>query len=308
MNYEIKIDNGSEPQGAIVLDRLAHIAQGIRRISEGALQMRLKGVSLTRGRKKISLQDALKVSLTGITEGSTVLCLQTKPFKKTLEPYQTDIFKAESQSQLPDETPLSLFIKTFQMALADDDGNDLLDKPLLRELKDLKKAFYSERETITISNQGSLPELKLTQKDFKKIKVLADEIPDPKPVVLNGVVEMLQYSKLKVKIKTEEGIVDGFLSDELTPESIAGFWGKEVTITGITHFKARGNSVIEIQRVSEPGQGDVYFSKKPKSETVEVQLERQILEKGSNPLAEIMGKWPGDESDEEFEQMLKDLD
>lgn len=306
MTYEIKIENAHEPQGSIDLYRLSNIAEGIRNISEGALQIRLKGVSLTRGRKKISLQDSLKVSLTGIKEGSTVLCLQTERFKKTLEPYQTDIFKAEAQAQLPDEAPMSLFTKSFQMALAEDDGDDLLDKPLLRELKSLKKAFFNENETITVSNQGSQPELSLTQKDFKKIKVLEDEIPDPKPVVLNGVVEMLQYSKLKVKIKTEEGIVDGFLSDDLTPESIAGFWGKEVTLTGITHFKARGKSVIEIQRVSEPGDGDAYFSKKPKSETVEVQLERQIREKGSNPLAEIMGKWPGDESDEEFEQMLKD--
>ena len=27
-----------------------------------------------------------------------------------------------------------------------------------------------------------------------------------------------------------------------------------------------------------------------------------------NPLKDIFGKWPGDETDEEFEQMLKELD
>jgi hypothetical protein len=158
------------------------------------------------------------------------------------------------------------------------------------------------------SNQGSLPDLQLTQKDFKKIKVLEDEIPDPQHVVLNGVVELLQFSTLKVKIKTEEGIVDGFLADDLSSEDIASFWGKEVTITGTSHFKPRGKSVIEIERVFEPGEGDSYFSKRPKSETVEMQLERQIRKKGSNPLAEIIGRWPGDETDEEFEQMLKALD
>ena len=45
-----------------------------------------------------------------------------------------------------------------------------------------------------------------------------------------------------------------------------------------------------------------------KSETVEQQLKRQIREKGGNQLAEIMGKWPGDETEEEFDQMLKDLE
>lgn len=308
MKYEIKIEHAQEADGTIDLERLTKIADGIRKVSEGALQIRLKGISLTRGRKKVSLQDALKVSLTGIKEGSTILCLETEKFEKTLQSYQTDIFRAEAQAELPNETPISLFIKTFQNALTDDDHQDLLDKPLLRELKNLKKAFFNEEETMIFSNQGSLPDLQLTQKDFKKIKVLEDEIPDPQHVVLNGVVELLQFSTLKVKIKTEEGIVDGFLADDLSSEDIASFWGKEVTITGTSHFKPRGKSVIEIERVFEPGEGDSYFSKRPKSETVEMQLERQIREKGSNPLAEIIGRWPGDETDEEFEQMLKALD
>ncbi|WP_421948681.1 hypothetical protein [Phaeodactylibacter xiamenensis] len=308
MNYEIKIDNAVEAKGAIDLGRLAKIAEGIRRISEGALQIRLRGISLTKGRKKVSLQNALKVTLTDIKEGSTVLCLSTEPFEKTLEPYQTDIFRAEAQAELPAETPMSLFIKSFQYALTDEDPQELLDKPLLRELKSLKKAFLSEGETMRFSNQGSLPVLELTQKDFTKIKVLEDEIPDPQPVVLNGIVELLQYSKLKVKIKTAEGIVDGFLSDDLSSEDIAPFWGKEITITGTSHFKPRGRSVIEIERVFEPGAGDDFFSKRPKSETVDMQIARQIREKGSNPLADIVGKWPGEETDEEFEELLKTLD
>lgn len=307
MNYEIKIINAIEAEGAIDLGRLAKIAEGIRRISEGALQIRLRGISLTKGRKKISLQNALKVTLTDIKKGSTVLCLSTEPFEKTLESCQTDIFGAEAQAELPAETPMSLFIKSFQHALTDDDPQELLDKPLLRELKSLKKAFLSEGETMLFSNQGSMPVLQLTQKDFTKIKGLEDEIPDPQSVVLNGVVELLQYSKLKVKIKTAEGIVDGFLSDDLSSADIAKFWGKEVTITGTSYFKPRGKSVIEIERVFEPGTGDAFFSKRPKSETVDLQIARQIREKGSNPLANIMGKWPGDETDEEFEQLLKAL-
>lgn len=307
MKYEIKIEHAQEANGAIDLERLMKIADGIRKVSEGALQIRLKGISLTRGRKKVALQDALKVSLTGIKEGSTILCLETDKFEKTLPSYQTDIFRAEAQAELPNETPISLLIKSFQDALTDKDHQDLLDKPLLRELKNFRKAFLSKEEKMIFSNEGSFPDFQLTQEDFRKIKILEDEIPDSQPVVLNGVVELLKYSTLKVKINTHEGIVDGFLADGLSSEEIASFWGKEVTITGTSHFKPRGKSVIEIKRIFEPSEGDTYFSKKPKSETVERQLARQIREKGSNRLAEIMGKWPGDETDEEFEEMLKML-
>lgn len=308
MNYKIKIEHTQDINGAIDLDRLAKIANGIRKISEGALQIRLRGISLTRGRKKVSLQNALKVSLTGLKQGSTILCLETNKFQDTLPSYQTDIFRAEAQSELPNETPISLFITSFQNALENEDNSEFLDKPLLRELRQLKSLFRSEEEVMTFSNEGSLTELKLTSNDFKRIRLLEEEIPNPEPVVLHGVVEMLQFSKLKVKIKTEEGIVNGFLADDLKPDDIAPFFGKKITISGTSHYKPRGKSVIEIQRVAEPVDGDQYFSKKPTSETVEKQIERQIREKGSNALAKIMGKWPGEETDEEFEQMIKELD
>jgi hypothetical protein len=306
MKYEIKIRNAMEGNGKIDFQRLVFIAQGLRKISEGALQIRLRGVSLTTGRKKVSLEDALKISLTGIKKGSTILNLESVQFSKTLGSFQTDLFRQEAQRQLPEQTPLSLFIKTFQDAMSVNiKDHEMLDKPLLKELKQFKKAFLDRNEVFIISNQGSMTELELKCEDFKKIKTLEEDIPDSKPIILNGVVEELIYSKLKVRILTREGIVDGFLSDDLDSENIAKWWGKEITITGTAHYKPGGKSVIEIQRIFEPSVGDVYFSKKPKSETVEQQIERQLREgKKANPLPDIVGKWPGDETLEELLDML----
>ncbi|MFH1936684.1 MAG: hypothetical protein ABIK52_03875, partial [Bacteroidota bacterium] len=104
MKYQIKIENAPEAKGTIDLQRLSVIADGIRKISEGALQIRLRGFSLTKGRKKISLHEALKVSLSGIKEGSTIIDLTAEKFSETLEPYQTDIFRFEAQQELPDQT------------------------------------------------------------------------------------------------------------------------------------------------------------------------------------------------------------
>ena len=305
MKYQIKIENAPEAKGTIDLQRLSVIADGIRKISEGALQIRLRGFSLTKGRKKISLQDALKVSLSGITEGSTIIDLTAEQFSKTLEPFQTDIFRFEAQQELPEQTPVSLFIKSFQDALSDTPESDLLDKPLLQELRSFKKAFMNDNEVFFIYNQGNLPELRLTKPEFVKIKHLEEEIPKSEPVILNGIVEELKYSKLKVRIETEEGIVDGFLGDGFDSETIAPFWGKEISLTGTAHYKPGGKSVIEIDRVFKPSEGDAFFSKKPRSETVEQQIDRQIREgKKMNPLPDIVGKWPGDETFEELLEML----
>ncbi|MBS4058398.1 MAG: hypothetical protein KKD74_07840 [Bacteroidetes bacterium] len=308
MNYELKIEHAIEENGTIDLQRLVTIATGIRNIAEGALQMRLRGVSLTKGRKKVSLSEALRVSLTGIKDGSTILQLNAEQFSKTLEPWQTDIFRQEAQQNLPDHTPVSLFIEAFRDATLENGNQDLLDKSLLKELKQFKKAFQSDNEVFVISNEGTIPALELKKPDFKKIQELDEEIPDSEPILINGIVEELKYSKLKVKIKTSEGIVDGFLSDDLTSDDIAQYWGKEVTIGGTAHFKGGGRSVIEISRIFEASEGDQYFSRKPKAETVEQQINRQLKEKGfKNTLADIVGKWPGEETDEEFEELLKNL-
>ncbi len=305
MKYEIKIEHAFEKNGTIDLLRLETIAEGIRKISEGALQIRLRGVSLTKGRKKISLKDSLKVSLTSLKEGSTILCLESEEFAKTLAPYQTDIFRLDAQQDLLSHTPVSLFIKSFHDAISGKTDQGLLDKPLLKELKHFKKSFLKDDEVFVISNQGRFPVLELKKEDFKKIKILEDEIPEPELVILSGIVDELKYSKLKVKIRTEEGIVDGFLSESMSSEKIAPYWGKEVTITGIAHFKPGGKSVIEIQSVFAAGRGDEYFSKKPNSETVEQQIQRQLREReGKNRLSEIIGKWPGDE---DFDVLLNML-
>lgn len=101
MKYELKIEHAADKNGSIDLQRLSLIAESLRKIAEGALQIRLKGVS--KAKKTIKLNEALKISLTAIMEGSTILCLESEKFEKTLPGFQTDIFRSEYQQELPNK-------------------------------------------------------------------------------------------------------------------------------------------------------------------------------------------------------------
>lgn len=305
MKYEIKIKKAKEANGKISLQRLALIAESIHKIAEGALQIRLKGVSISKGRKKINLEDALNVTLAGLRGGSTCLDLETETFAETLEPVQLDVFRQEAQRDLPQQTPISLFMKAFEEAIKDDPSSDLLDKPLLRELKNFKKAFFSEGESMIISNEGTIEQVAINHETFAKIKILEEEIPNSQSVIINGKVEMLKFSQQKVVIETEEGMVEGFLGESVEPAGIAAFFGKEITIAGTAHYKPGGKSVIEIERISAPEEGDAFFSKKPKTETVEQQIQRQVKEgKQPNNLDDIKGLWKK-ETYEELTELLR---
>lgn len=305
MNYEIKISDAIEDSGKVDLVRLATIAEGISKIAEGALQIRLKGISLSKGRKKESLKKSLRITLSGLKKGSTILCLESEKFKDTLDNVQLDIFRSESQIDLQEQTPISLFVSSFSEISKNNGASELLDKSLLRELKNFRKSFIGEDEVFTISNEGSFDTLELRKKDFDKIQILEEETPESEPIILNGIVEELKYSKLKVKILTNDGVINAFLSDELTADHISPFWGKEITITGVNHFKSNKTSVVEIKQVHQPNDSDNYFSRKSKkSLSVEDQLKEQIDRKSGNKLSDIVGKWPDEET---FEDLLKML-
>jgi len=85
-----------EENGKIDFVRLASIAEGISRIAEGALQIRLKEVSLSKGRKKESLKKSLRITVSGLKKVSTILYLESEKFKDTLDNVQLDIFRNES--------------------------------------------------------------------------------------------------------------------------------------------------------------------------------------------------------------------
>ncbi|MDZ4793262.1 MAG: hypothetical protein SGI83_03205 [Bacteroidota bacterium] len=307
MKYEIRLAGSDQDDGKIDLDRLVQLAQSITNIARGALQVKLVGVSNEKGRRSEKISTALKIKLSDLKKGSTILELECDSFKSTLEGQPGDLFKSEILEQLPDKTPMSLVIESFREAMNYDEDSTFLDKPLLKKLKDFKRVFVSDDELLTISNLGSIPEITLRKSDFKKIGVLEDSFPEPLEIVINGVVEELKYSKLRVGIATKQGLVKAVLSEELEPMDISKYWGQELTIAGRMHFLPSGKpSFIYIERAFKPDEFDSYFSKPVNKLNIEQQIQKKIKhQKHTNFLGDVVGQWPGDES---IEDILKDLD
>ncbi len=307
MIYEIRLAGVEQDDGKIDLQRLAQLAQIISEIAKGALQIRLQGFSIERGRTSERISNALKIKLADLKKGSTILELECETFGETMAGQQGDVFRPEIIQELPSQTPMSIVIDSFRQALDYKEEANQLDKALLKKLKHFQKVFISDEEFVTMSNRGSIPDLKLKKKDFEKIQILEESIPEPQEILINGIVDELKYSKSRVTIATKEGTVNGVLSDELEPEDISRYWGKELTIAGTAHYLPSGKmSFLYIEKLFEPSDADKYFSKPSKKETVEQQiLRKQKILKNGNHLSEIVGQWPGDES---IDEILNALD
>lgn len=306
MNYDIKLINNYEGKGRIELNRLEFLAKHIKSIAKKALLLQLYGYSKVSMPK--SLNKYLNVFLTQTKgdDGSTILTLEAENFQNI--PVQLDLFREKQELNML--TPMALVIQAFTAALSDDD-NGMIDEPMIDELLKFRKFFQTDTEKVLLTNRSTIPEVEFTRKEIDKIENLFKKIPPPQKTTVAGVVDEMKYTREQVILTTaDHKKIVVVVAKELF-NGLKEFFGQQIAITGMAHFKPGGQlSYIKMESFNEADERMMkMFSKKPHKMSIQQQIALQIREgKKPNPIDEIFGKWPGNETDEEFEKMLKDFD
>lgn len=311
MNYDIKIIGENKDNGLLEFDRLSLLTKSTKDIATKALMLKLRGFSDIKPDKNLNKALAMRLqSISGNEQDGTSLTINCTNFSETIKGLQLEMFKPkEDVLRL---TPMSLVIHSFQAAMNDENQDADLDKPLLKSLMSFKKNFISDNEIFYLANRGTVAEVRLTKDVFQKIGQLEESIPEPKKVIVNGQLDEMKVSKGKLGLQTEQGLVNVFANDKSIIENIVSYMGKEVTISGMAHYKPNGQlSFVEIQEFGEPGARDKLFSKKPSAMTARQQLLFQAKQsKKSNSLSalkSISGLLKDEISDDQFQEMLIDI-
>jgi len=306
MNYDIKILNNYEGKGRIELNRMAFLSSHIKAIAQKALLLQLYGYSKVALPTKFQKYLNIFLMPTQHDGENTLLTLDADNFNSL--PVQLDAFR--DKTDLNTLTPMALVIKTFTAALNDNEDKNLLDEPLIDELIKFRKFFNNDAESILLSNRQTIPEIQFSAKEIDKIEALYKTIPVPQKTVINGTIDEMKFSRKQLILITtdKQRVIILPQTDELLIE-IKDFFGKEITLSGMAHFKPGGQlSYVKLESFGEPGKSDKFFSHKPNKLSVQQQMALQIRDgKKRNPLDDIIGKWPGNETDEEFELMIKFL-
>lgn len=306
MNYDIKLINNYEGKGRIELARMEFLAKHVKSIAQKALLLQLFGYSKVSLPAKLNKYLSIFLTQTQAQNAETILTLDAENFQNL--PVQLDIFK--EKSGLSALTPIALVIKSFSAALKENEDKNLLDEPIINELIKFKKFFYTDTEKIFLSNRNSIPEIEFSRREIDKIENLYKRIPAPEKAVVNGIIDEMKFSREQVILTTNENKKIVVVVSKNLFNDLKNFFGNEVTITGMAHFKPGGQlSYVKMESFGEAGKTDKFFSRKPHKMSMQQQIALQLRGgKKQNPIEDIIGKWPGDETDEEFEQMLKDLD
>lgn len=305
MNYDIKIVNNYEGQGRLEFDRINFLTKNIKALATKVLLLQIFGYS------KVSTPASLKKyldmyfnELVG-KDGNTILTIDTDNFKNI--PTQLDLFT--EKELLSEMTPISLVIQCFTDAIKEDGNTEYIDEPIVKDLLRFKRFFNNNEELLHFANRGSIPEVEISVKDFDKIERIHSTIPEPNKVVINGVVDEMRFTKKQVVLTTldKQKVVVTLNNDQLA--LLKDHFGNAITLTGIAHYKPNGTmSHLVMENIGGIGENKS-LSRKPRKTTIQQQIAMQLREgKSNNPIDSIFGKWPGTETDEEFEMMLRDVD
>ena len=270
-----------------------------------SLRLRVEGRSTAPSVDPSWLVEAADFEILRFEEGSTEVVCQTQSLAKASpETFaQGDFFMPVDVEQ----SGLDVFEQTLsEVAAANEDG-EYYDDKILKTLGRFTKVFRHGVESIGFRDGVGIS---VRPEDIETFSELKRSTPRPTEVRIAGRLDALTVSRRTFKLKLHEvgATVRGSFPRELLDE-FKELIGQRVVVSGQGTFKPSGKlRKIETRSVRPAAERDQVWEKVPTARRTRVRppdlRQPQSSEAG---LHDLIGGWPGDESDDEIRQALEDL-
>ena len=291
---------------------LGEVLRQIPSMVRQAIRMRFEGRSSGAGKRPQWLQAMSDIRLVDYGgDEDTVLAFECPRFRDAApELYQQKRFDWASRPD-PDDTGFDLLGDVLIDVAARNADSDRYDRPLLRQLASFRagaKASFREVGFTGIRFSPDRPAV-LNEAVIATARSLSDDTPPAEPVRVVGTLDMIRASTQAFALKLDDG-------QEVRGVMIAGDVGQSrhllatrVLVLGRSVYRPSGRLLrVDADEIHPASAGDRFFSRIPspgrRRLDVKTILREQAHKRG---LAAIMGKWPGDETDEEIAAALQEL-
>lgn len=209
----------------------------------------------------------------------------------------------------PEDTGFDVLCDVLQDVGAEKTDSDRFDDQLLRKVGTFGKVFKLGAERIALSGHrySARRPVVVTSATIESAQRLTTSMPRPQAVRLVGTLDMIRVSTQRFAVKLDEGVeVPGvFLNGPM--EELRFLLNQRVLITGRVVFRPSGRVLrVDAERVVEGADESSIWSQMPAP--AQRGFVTRELHKRQGPrsgVAAIIGRWPGDESDEEIEGQLE---
>ncbi len=295
---------GQRISGPLLRDLLGMVAEGASR----ALRMRIEGRSTSAGPKPSWLEPGSAFDLVGLTSGSSVVLLEAQPLAEA----DPAAFAQGSLFLDNKRTAIEFWHESFTDALSGEADSERFDQSMLADFRKwLKQLFAHGVSELQIGNgTASTTTLVVRAEGIAQIEQLERQTPHNRRVRVAGKLDVIRHSERRVTLNLTNGAALTCWADEIDQDRLRSMWGEPVVVEGVIVFRPSGKVLrVEGDHIVPATQTELeLWSEEP--EPFEAELDVKALRKPQGPRSgvnAIFGKWPGDETDEEFEEILKEM-
>ena len=138
---------------------------------------------------------------------------------------------------------------------------------------------------------------------------LADSTPSPQEIRVAGQLDMIRRSTRSFGLQLDDGTeVNGVLENADEMDQMREFFGKRVLVLGKAVYRPSGSLLRIDAHAIEHGQGQPgIFSRIPPPRSRNIPSARKVAGQEGDSLSAYFGSWPGDETDEQWNEMMLEL-
>lgn len=248
----------------------------------------------------LPLERIADFDLVGIEGGSTRLMVQARPLGDILPELPVRFVGV-------DTTAFDLFLAGLGDAVRAEPDSERYDVPLLEVYGKLGSLLALGFEEIEL---GGEPPCLLNAEALQSIAMLKRRVPTPRQVRVAGRIEPVLHDGRAFTMRLADGVVHGLVGSHMAQEQLAELFGARVVVSGLAVFRPSGTLLrLEARHIDVADERASVWEQMPRPlfEAAEPGSSYRVRQEPSSGLAAIMGKWPGDETDEEIEAILEHL-
>lgn len=290
---------GLRIDAALLRDLLDPLVDAVQQ----ALRLRTEGRSRAPGQLPAWLERAAAFDVE-LRTGSTQLALIAAPLGEVVpEKFaQADLFDPLAR----DATCIDVFVEALDDALASRADSDRYDDGLIDTLTGLGRVLDHEIHSFELHN-GRTRTIECST--VESLRQLRRSIPGDQRVRIAGTLDLLKHSSRMFAVDLPSGAVRGVVVGDADFSQLGPLLGKQVVVSGLAKFRPSGRVLrVEADNVG-PATGDAtLWEAMPRPLFPELDVRTLRLPQGPKTgVAAIFGQWPGDETDDEFDEAVRRL-
>jgi hypothetical protein len=277
---------------------------------QGSLRMAIEGASVAHGRPPAWFQRASDIRFTGYDhEGDdTLIALQVPTIGEAAEELyeQRELWDTRPN---PDETAFEVLRRVVDEVASENGESSWYDRQLLTRFARMRNVFVREIRAIQLVDSGHATEV--NEGVAATAARLGTITPPNRQVRVAGVLDMIRHSTRSFSLRLESGDeVHGVMESTEGLSILRDFFGKPVMVLGRAVYRPSGRLLrIDAAGLEDGNSASALFSKVPPAQTVRPPSPGRLKlpVSGRRGVAAFFGTWPGDETDAEFEALVRDV-